>query len=88
MHTQYRRVQKEISSLLCQCFFPSSEQDENDNPPILFSNSSFSFTLSENSPSATSVGSFEATDMDLGPAADIFFALEGEYSSRYNNIIQ
>ena len=57
-------------------------QDVNDNPPTFFSSSSFNFSLVENSPPRTSVGSFEAIDRDLGAAGDIVFSLNGQYSDR------
>lgn len=57
-------------------------QDENDNAPV-FSSSIYNFAIAENLPPITEVGSFEATDSDLGSGGEIIFSLSGDPLNRY-----
>ena len=58
--------------------------DINDSPPEFSDDITFGFTLLENLPSESVIGTFEVTDRDQGLAAEVSITLEGVGSERFS----
>ena len=69
-------------SLSASAVLAVTVSDLNDSPPE-FSETEYSLSVPENEPSDVIVGEIEALDRDEGSAANLTFALFGEYSNRY-----
>ena len=57
-------------------------EDKNDNPPN-FQQPSYSFEITENMPSGTSVGKLTASDLDIGSNAIFTFSVSPDYMTRH-----